>query len=150
MKMEDRSWMYRSNDVLAHFKGVCAFLKIVIQHASCQKEETIYCTCKVCKNIVMFKDRVVIHKNLVQSGFMDNYFLWTKHGEIQLGTESIIDERTEENMGIPDDVCSHHDDGCEDNIGQDDADHSDEGFDVEELMHNVAPDMLLQRRKKFC
>jgi hypothetical protein len=49
-------------------------------------------------------------------------------------------------MGIPDDVCSHHDDGREDDIGQDDADHSDEGSDVEELMHNVAPDMLLQRR----
>jgi hypothetical protein len=51
-------------------------------------------------------------------------------------------------MGIPDAVCSHHDDGCEDDIGQDDADHSDEGFDVEELMCNVAPDVLLQRRNK--
>jgi hypothetical protein len=51
-------------------------------------------------------------------------------------------------MGIPDDVCSHHDDGCEDDIGQDDADHSDEGFDVAELMRNVAPDVLLQRRNK--
>jgi hypothetical protein len=46
-------------------------------------------------------------------------------------------------MGIPDGVCSHHDDGCEDDIGQDDVDHIDEGFDVEELMHNVAPDVLL-------
>jgi hypothetical protein len=33
-------------------------------------------------------------------------------------------------------------------IGQDDIDHSDEGFDVEELMRNVAPDVLLQRRNK--
>jgi hypothetical protein len=49
-------------------------------------------------------------------------------------------------MGIPDDVCSHHDDECEDDIGQDDAYHSDEGFDVEELMRNVALDVLLQRR----
>jgi hypothetical protein len=51
-------------------------------------------------------------------------------------------------MGIPYDVCSHHDDGCEDDIGQDDVDHSDECFDVEELMRNVAPDVLLQRRNK--
>jgi hypothetical protein len=51
-------------------------------------------------------------------------------------------------MDIPDDVYSHHDNGCEDNIGLDDADHSDEGFDVEELMHNVASDVLLQRRNK--
>jgi hypothetical protein len=51
-------------------------------------------------------------------------------------------------MSIPDDVCSHHDDGCEDDIGQDDIDHGDEGFDVEELIHNVVPDVLLQRRNK--
>jgi hypothetical protein len=51
-------------------------------------------------------------------------------------------------MGIPDDVCSHHDDGCEDDICQDDVAHSDEGFDVEKLMRNVAPDVLLQRRNK--
>jgi hypothetical protein len=51
-------------------------------------------------------------------------------------------------MGIPDDVFSHHDDECEDDIGQDDLDHSDEGFDVEELMRNVAPDVFLQRRNK--
>jgi hypothetical protein len=57
--------MYRSGDVLAHFKGVCAFLETVVQHASRQKEEIIYCPCKVCKNLVMFKDREVIHEHLV-------------------------------------------------------------------------------------
>jgi hypothetical protein len=100
------------------------------------------------QDVVIFKDHEVIREHLVQSGFMDNYFIWTKHGERQSGTESIIDERVKENMGIPDDVCSHHDDGCEDDIGQDDADHSDECFNVEELMHIVAPDVLLQRRNK--
>jgi hypothetical protein len=105
-------------------------------------------TCKVCKNDVMFKDREVICEHLVRSGFMDNYFIWTKHGGTQPRIESIIDERVEENMGIPDDVYSHHDDGCEDDLGQDDTDHGDEGFDVEELMHNVMPDVLLQRRNK--
>jgi hypothetical protein len=67
--------MYWSGDVLAHLKGVCAFLKTVVQHASRQKEETIYCLCKVCKNVVMFKDREVIHEHLVRSGLMDNYFI---------------------------------------------------------------------------
>jgi hypothetical protein len=79
---------------------------------------------------------------------MDNYFIWTKHDLTQPETKSITDERAEENMGIPDDVCCHHDHGCEDDIGQDDVDHNDEGFDVEELMCNVAPDVLLQRRNK--
>jgi hypothetical protein len=96
----------------------------------------------------MFKDREVIREHLVQSSFMKNYFICTKHGETQPGTESIIDGRAEENMGILDDVCSHHDDGCEDDIDQDDAYHSDEGFNVEELMRNVMPDVLLQRRNK--
>jgi hypothetical protein len=112
------------------------------------EEETIYCPCKVCKNVVMFKYHEVIREQLVQSSFMDNYFIWTKHGETQPGIERIIDERAEENMGIPDDVCSHHNDRCEDDICLDDAYHSDEGFHVEELMHNVAPDVLLQRRNK--
>jgi hypothetical protein len=67
---------------------------------------------------------------------------------MQPRTESIIDERTEESMGISDDVCSHHNDGCEDDINQDDADHSDEDFDVEELMCNIASDVLLERRNK--
>jgi hypothetical protein len=48
-------------------------------------------------------------------------------------------------MGIPDDMCSHQDDRCEDDISQDDADHNDEGFDAEQLMRSVAPDVLLQR-----
>jgi hypothetical protein len=64
----------------------------------------------------MFKDREVIHEHLIHSDFMDNYFIWTKHGETQLGIESIIDERTEENIGISDDMCSHHDDRYEDDI----------------------------------
>jgi hypothetical protein len=45
--------MYRSGDVLAHFKGVCVFLEIAVQHASRQKEETIYCPYIVCKNHVV-------------------------------------------------------------------------------------------------
>ncbi len=92
--------MYRSGDVLAHFKGVCAFLKTAVQHASHQKEETIYCPCKVCKNVVMFKDHEVIREHLVQSGFMDNYFIWSKHDETQPRIESIIDEREEESINL--------------------------------------------------
>jgi hypothetical protein len=57
--------MYRSSDMLAHFKGVCAFLKTTVQHASRQKEEIIYCPCKVCKNDVMFKYHEVICEHMV-------------------------------------------------------------------------------------
>jgi hypothetical protein len=67
--------MYRSSDMLAHFKGVCAFLETTLQHASRQKEQIIYCSCKVCKNNMMFKDSEVIHEHLIWSDFMDNYFI---------------------------------------------------------------------------
>jgi hypothetical protein len=42
-----------------------------------------------------------------------------------------------------DHVYSHHDDGGEDDLGK-----NDEGLDVEELMHNIVPDVLLQYRNK--
>jgi hypothetical protein len=71
--------------VFAHFKGVCALFETAIQHASHLKEETIYCPCKVSKNVVMFKDREVICEHLVWGGFMDNYFIWTKNGKTDRG-----------------------------------------------------------------
>jgi hypothetical protein len=90
----------------------------------------------------LYKDHEIICEHLVQSGFMNNYFIWRKHGETQPMTESIIDEREEENMN-EDYVYSHHDDGGEDDVGE-----NDEGLDVEELKRNVAPDVLLQCRNK--
>jgi hypothetical protein len=137
--------MYESGDVLAHFKGASIFLEAIAQHTTREKEEAIYRSCKVCNNNVMYlyKDHEIICEHLVRSSFMDNYFIWSKHGETQPRTESIIDEREEANMNA-DHVYSHHDDGGD----QDDVGENDEGLDVEELMRNVAPDVLLQCRNK--
>jgi hypothetical protein len=54
--------MYESGDVLAHFKGVSIFLETAAQHSTREKEEAIYCPCKVCNNNVMFlyTDREII------------------------------------------------------------------------------------------
>jgi hypothetical protein len=104
--------MYELGDVLAHFKGVSIFLEATAQHATREKEEVIYYPCKVWNNNVMYlyKDHEIICEHLVRSGFMDNYFIWSKHGETQPRIESIIDEREEVNMNA-DRVYSHHDDG---------------------------------------
>jgi hypothetical protein len=69
--------MHESGDVLAHFKGVSIFLEAATQDATHEKEEEIYCPCKVCNNNVMYlyKYREIIREHLVQSGFMDNYFI---------------------------------------------------------------------------
>jgi hypothetical protein len=69
--------MYESGDMLTHFKEVSIFLEDAAQHATSEKEEAIYCHCKVCNNNVMYlyKDHEIICEHLVQSGFMDNCFI---------------------------------------------------------------------------
>jgi hypothetical protein len=90
--MEDLSWMYELGDVLVHFKGVSIFLEAASQHATHEKEEAIYYPCKVCNNkeMYLYKDHEIIGDHLIQSGFMDNYFIWSKHGETQPRIESIM------------------------------------------------------------
>jgi hypothetical protein len=75
--MEDRSWISESGDVLAHFKGVSIFLEAAAQHATREKEEAIYCPCKVCNNNVMYlyTDREIISQHLDHSGFIDTYII---------------------------------------------------------------------------
>jgi hypothetical protein len=51
-------------------------------------------------------------------------------------------------MNVPDHVHSYHDDGGKDDEGEDDVGQDDEDLDVEELIYNVAPDMLLQCRNR--
>jgi hypothetical protein len=46
--------MYESGDVFAHLKGVSIFLEAAAQDATDEKEEAIYCPCKVCNNNVMY------------------------------------------------------------------------------------------------
>jgi hypothetical protein len=75
--------MYESGDVLAHFKGVSIFLEAVAQHATREKKEAIYCPCKICNNNMMYLYKDCECEHLVHTGFMDNYFIWSKHGETQ-------------------------------------------------------------------
>jgi hypothetical protein len=72
---------------------VSIFLEAAAQHTIREKEKEIYCPCKVCNNNMMYlyKDREIIHEHLFRSGFMDNYFIWNKHGDTEPRIESIID-----------------------------------------------------------
>jgi hypothetical protein len=69
--------MYQSGDVLAQFKAVSIFLEGASQHATHEKEEAIYCPCKLCNNnvIYLYKDHEIFCEHLVQIGLMDNYFI---------------------------------------------------------------------------
>jgi hypothetical protein len=59
--------MHESGDVLAHFKVVSIFLEAAAQHTTREKEEPIYCSCKICNNNVMYlyKDHEIICQHLV-------------------------------------------------------------------------------------
>jgi hypothetical protein len=39
------------------------------------------CSCCICRNNMEFSRRSTLHVHLIERGFMDNYTLWTKHGE---------------------------------------------------------------------
>jgi hypothetical protein len=69
MEMEDRLWMYKADDVLAHFKGVSIFLEAAAQHATREKEEAIYYPCKVCNNNMryLYIDCEIICRHSVRS-----------------------------------------------------------------------------------
>jgi hypothetical protein len=73
--------MYRSSYVLAHFNGEYVYFLKQSYNTLHVRKKTIYCPCKVCKNNMMFKHREVIHEHMIQSGFIDNYFFWTKDSE---------------------------------------------------------------------
>jgi hypothetical protein len=51
--------MYELGDKLAYFNGASIFLEITAQHATREKEETIYCPSKVCNNNVMYCIKIV-------------------------------------------------------------------------------------------
>jgi len=135
--------MYSSNkgDVVSYFKRVTEFTEAAAQYASRQSEAAIYCPCKDCKNEAMYpcSDRGTICFHLLKNGFMKNYYIWTKHGE--------IGENPSGDSDVPQDAHQHRR-GCDhtSDITHDVDQHDDDdAFDVEELMRNVAPEVLLQR-----
>ena len=89
--MEHRSWMYSSNkgDVVSYFEQVTKFTEAAAQYASRQSEAAIYCPCKVCKNEAMYpcSDHETIRFHLLKNGFVKNYYIWTKQGDIGLDDE---------------------------------------------------------------
>ena len=54
--------------------------------------------CKNCKNEKDYSSSRTIHSHLFSSGFMPNYYVWTKHGERRI----MLDNNEEEEDRIPD------------------------------------------------
>ena len=58
--------------------GMHEFIKVAENH---KYSGFVRCPCKNCKNEKDYSSSRTIHSHLFSSGFMPNYYVWTKHGE---------------------------------------------------------------------
>ncbi len=111
-------------DPLLYFKHVTQFVEAAKTHVLCMNKKEIRCPCNRCKNDVLWAIPESIHDHLLEKCFIDNYLIWTKHGE------------TGENAQGNDDSAHVFPDS-----------HGGEGIDVEELLRNIEREDLLENRK---
>ena len=88
----DRQWMYGDRCTIAWINGLKSFLNAAEAHKS--SKDFICCSCRVCQNKKEYS------KRFHEKGFMDNYTLWTKHGEPGVPMEDNEEDNNDDN--IPD------------------------------------------------
>ena len=64
----------------------------------------VRCPCKFCKNEKDYSSSRTIQSHLFNSGFMPNYYVWTKHGERVI----MLDNNVEEEHRIPDFAANYN------------------------------------------
>jgi len=86
MEFAHRKWMYdrthpnRAGLRVEFINGVKEFIAKAKTRNDFLIEGTIRCPCAKCKCIKLLKpDKVEFH--ILKNGFMDNYYIWTVHGE---------------------------------------------------------------------
>jgi hypothetical protein len=80
--MERTSWMYNLSWIdPSYIYEVHRFIDVATNHAWRIKTKHIYCPCMDCKIVVVFDDTEQIISHLVCQEFMNDYIIWTKHGE---------------------------------------------------------------------
>ena len=75
--------------------GVHEFIKVAENY---KYGGFVRCPCKNCKNEKDYSSSRIIHSHLFSSGFMPNYYVWTKHGERGI----MLDNNEEDDDRIPD------------------------------------------------
>ena len=94
----DRQWMYNHHYTMAWINGLKTFLDATETHKS--SKGFMLCPCRICRNQKEFSKRHTLHVHLFEKGFMDNYTLWTKHGEPGVPMEDNEEDNDDDN--IPD------------------------------------------------
>ena len=75
----DRQWLYGDRCTIASINGLKSFLDAAEAHKSLKG--FMCCPCRLCQNKKEYSKRSTLHAHIYEKGFMDNYTLWTKHGE---------------------------------------------------------------------
>ena len=75
----DQQWMYGDRCTMAWINGLKSFLDAAEAHRS--SKGFLCCPCRLCQNKKEYSKRSTLHVHIYEKGFMDNYTLWTKHGE---------------------------------------------------------------------
>ena len=92
----DRQWMYGQRCTMTWINGLKTFLDAVVTHKP--SKGFMFCPCRIC--IKEFSRIHTLHVHLFEKGFMDNYTLWTKHGEPGVLMEDNEEDNDDDN--IPD------------------------------------------------
>ena len=71
--------MYGDQCTIAWINGLKSFLDAAETHKS--SKDFICCPCCLCKNNKKYSNRDTLHVHIYEKSLMDNYTLWTKHGE---------------------------------------------------------------------
>ena len=144
--------MYKARRMDAYFHGeLDKFIQAAENHARIKKTQLIHCPCKPCKNMRVFSDTTIIRSHVLISGFVDNYMIWSKHGEeAPPPRDSQIDEILQDPQfnvlfdeyadvcGDDEDVGGVYSDGLDggpiDNGSDDDSDELDDGDFLSQLL----------------
>ena len=89
--------MYSDRRGLDFINGMHSFLRVANDNKP--SSGYILCPCRVCKNKRDYSTSRTIHVHLLEEGFMDGYYCWTKHGERGVMMEE--NEEEEDNDTYP-------------------------------------------------
>lgn len=145
--MDRSSWMYEMRRTQPIFiKEASKFIDQAKEHALRENMTKIFCPCRHCKNQKLLVDPGEILGHIMEYGFTANYKVWTYHGEFanpedddeELSFEMneaenfIIEDMSRERMVV--DVST-------------DSDDFDGGFDLEDMLRHVEPEVLAGRSR---
>ncbi|XP_039815036.1 uncharacterized protein LOC120677915 [Panicum virgatum] len=92
----NRGWLYGTKAGNLDFvNGVDSFVQTAKAHKNLQDDGYVYCPCIDCKNQKQFGNVEQIRFHLLFRGFMPNYQVWNKHGEVGETMHSVHEDRHE-------------------------------------------------------